>query len=90
MPSLIASLSSLDSDDGGPLVADLRLARVRAQVAVLRTLLDRADYLARPGETPLVDEQLVEEIARLGCRLLEAAASLVEPQRAGESGALRS
>jgi hypothetical protein len=86
MPEHIPSLSSLESDDDRPLVAELRLARVRWQVAVLRTLVDRAEYLARPGETNGFDEQLVEDMARLGCRLLEAAALLAERPDSDESG----
>jgi hypothetical protein len=86
MPGHVPSLSSLESDDDRPLVAELRLARVRSQVAVLRALVDRAEYLARPGEANGFDEQLVEEMARLGCRLLEAAALLAEPPDSDESG----
>jgi hypothetical protein len=86
MPPHNPSLWSLGSDDDGQLVAGPRLARVRSQAAVLRTLVDRAEYLARPGEACELDEQLVEEMARLGCRLLEAAASLAESQGSDESG----
>jgi hypothetical protein len=86
MPGHIPSLSSLEADDDRPLVAELRLARVRSQVALLRTLVDRAEYLALPGKTHGLDEQLVEEMARLGCRLLEAAALLAERPGADESG----
>jgi hypothetical protein len=55
-------------------------------VAVIRTLADRAEHLARLGEADELSEQLIEEIARLGCRLLEAAASLTKSPRSEDSG----
>ena len=83
----IPSLATLESGDDRQLAADLGLVRVRSQVGAIRTLVDRADELAQPGATGELSEELIEEMARLGCRLLEAAASLAESRRTGESGA---
>jgi hypothetical protein len=83
----IPSLAAPEPTDDRPLAADPRLVRVRSQVAVIRTLADRADHLVRSGEAGEVSEQLVEEMARLGCQLLEAAASLTEKSPpSGDSG----
>jgi hypothetical protein len=72
----ISSLAALQSDDGGLLVAELRLARLRSQVAIVRALADHVEYLARPQDTKELGDQVIEEMARLGSRLLEAAAAL--------------
>jgi hypothetical protein len=59
------------------------LVRLRSQAATARSLLDELDRVvpmlaARRNEEPVVvlGEQLAEELARLGCRLLECAASV--------------
>ena len=59
-----------------PLAAELRLARLRAQVAILRALADHIDDVARPRDADGLSSQLIEEMTRLGCRLIEAAASM--------------
>jgi hypothetical protein len=86
MPAHIPSPTAVESGDEGQLPSDLQLVRVRSQVAIIRTLADRAERLARPIEADELDEHLVEEMAALGCRLLEAAASLTALRRCGESG----
>jgi hypothetical protein len=73
---ILPSIAALTSNNDGPLTAELRLAELRAQLAVVRTLADHIEHLARPGDTEGLGEQLVEEMARLGCRVLEAAAAL--------------
>jgi hypothetical protein len=55
-------------------------------VAVLRTLTDHIEQLARPGDADGVSWQLVEEMARLGCRLLEAAAWMTRSPHSEDSG----
>ena len=80
------SLSALQSNDDDRLGAELQLARLRSQVAVVRTIADEVEHLTRPRDADGVRAQLVEEMARLGCRLLEAAASLTEPPRSEDSG----
>ena len=74
----------LDSHDGGSL--GLRLARVRSQVAVIRTLADHVEALARVGDASAIAEQLIEEMAHLGCRLLETAGALAAPSHPEDSG----
>jgi hypothetical protein len=68
----ISSLSALESDNEDRLPAELRLARLRSQLAVIRTLADHIEHLARPQDADGLGHQIVEEMARLGCRLLEA------------------
>jgi hypothetical protein len=86
MPAHMPSMDALDSHDDGLLNAELRLARLRSQVAVVRTIADHVERLARPPEADGLKGQLVEEMARLGCCLVEAAAALVERSRPEESG----
>ncbi len=47
---------------------------IRLQVSIVRTLLDEVDAV-RPHEDG-TREQLIEELARLGCRLLETASAM--------------
>jgi hypothetical protein len=45
--------------------------------AIVRALLDEVDRATRALSTgEQVDERVVEELARLGCRILEAASAL--------------
>jgi hypothetical protein len=87
MRAHIPSLAALESDDGGALVAELRLARLRSQVAIVRALADHVEYLARPQDTKELGDQVIEEMARLGSRLLEAAAALAASPPPEDSGA---
>ena len=82
----ISSLAVLESNDNRQPSLELQLARLRAQVAVVRTLADHIEHFARPDNTDGVSEQLIEEMARLGCRLLEAAASMTRALAPKESG----
>jgi hypothetical protein len=81
MQAIIPSLTALESGNDDWLAAELELARLREQVAVVRTIADHADYLAQPGNVDGFSEQLIEEAARLGCRLLEAAAAMTTALR---------
>jgi hypothetical protein len=76
--STLPSIAALQSDSDGQLTAELRLAELRKELAVVRALADQIDQLARPGDTEGLHGQLVEEMARLGCRLFEAAAALTK------------
>jgi ribosomal protein L29 len=62
---------------------ELQLTRLRAQVAIVRMLTDQIEHFARAKHIDGLSEQLIEEMRRLGCRLIEAAASMT---RAPESG----
>ena len=59
------------------------LVRVRSHAALARSLLDELERVVPAsggrlhGDT-LLREQLAEELARLGCRLLECAAMVTE------------
>lgn len=64
----------------------LSLTGLRSQVAIVRALADEVDSLSRIGEADGLPEQLIEELARLGCRLLDQASALagtVPPEDSG-------
>lgn len=54
------------------------LQAVRGQAAFLRSLLDEVERLTPGAVGDGIADQVVEEIARLGCRSLEAAAELTQ------------
>jgi hypothetical protein len=81
MFGLIPSLATLESSDDELLTNELRLVRLREQVAVVRTIADHIDHFAEPGNADGFSEQVLEEMARLGCRLLEAAAAMTRAPR---------
>ncbi|MGH7285218.1 MAG: hypothetical protein ACRELY_27160 [Polyangiaceae bacterium] len=49
----------------------------REQLALVRTLLDEVERALGTRAADDVEKQLVEELSRLGCQLLEASAALV-------------
>lgn len=51
-------------------------ASVRGQAAFVRALLDELERISPAGKEGAFSAQLVEELARLGCRCLEAATAL--------------
>lgn len=90
MTRTVPSIASLESNDDGQLIAELRTAELREQLALVRTLADHIDNLLRPSDIKGASEQLFEEMARLGCRLFETAISLAgshpEPTRGASDG----
>jgi hypothetical protein len=80
MSAYLPSLSALESLDDDRLAAELRLARVRSQAAVVRALADHAEHLGLTADIEAVGEQLIEETARLRCRILELAGSPSSPR----------
>jgi len=84
---------NLDSD-GNALPAPARrwttepvlAAHLRRQVAVLRALLDQVEQLPRDLEGEGLPDQLIEELARLGCSFLEQASSLAASRPSQDSG----
>jgi hypothetical protein len=86
MRAHIPSVETLESNDDDRLREDLQLARLRSQVAVVRTIADQVEHLAHARAAEGVRAQLAEEMARLGCHLLEAAASLADPTPSDDSG----
>jgi hypothetical protein len=81
----ISSVALPACDDGGSGLG-LRLARVRTQAAVIRTLADHVEALSRDGDASAIADQLIEEMARLGCRLLETAGALAGSAPPEDSG----
>ena len=70
-------MPALTSKDERHLDHELAFARARRQVAVVRTLLDELERMARPSERANdLLAQLVEELAKVGCQVFEATASL--------------
>jgi hypothetical protein len=62
-----------------PAREELRVLATKQQIAVVRTLADELERCLVPGGAALaVQGQLVEELARLGCRSLETAAAMAE------------
>jgi hypothetical protein len=72
----IPSLATLEASDDRQLAADLELARLRAQMAIVRTLAEHIEHFAQPEDTGGLSEQLVDEMARLAHRLLDATTSM--------------
>ena len=72
----LRSLWALRASDDRLFAEELRLVVTNRQVAIVRTLADELERcLVRDGAAmPALQEQLVQELARLGCRSLEAAA----------------
>jgi hypothetical protein len=84
--SNLPSVTTLESNDHDRLGSELRLARLRTEVAVVRTLADQIELLARTRLADGLSEQLVEEMARLGCELFEAAAELTKSPAPEDTG----
>jgi len=61
------------------------LAHVRSQAAFVRSLLDEVERVTASVPPDRVSAQLVEELARLGCRFLEVASQLTRsvPESSG-------
>jgi hypothetical protein len=85
MLALVPSLAALESDDNGRLEVEFRLARLRSQVAIVRALADYVECLAHSGDADGLS-QVIEEMTRLGCRLLEAAGAQAESQPPEQGG----
>lgn len=82
----LPSIQALGADDDRLLREELRCLAAREQASVVRALAERIECLAPWGAGGPLRALLVEELARLGCRALEAAASMSEtvdpaPQR---------
>jgi hypothetical protein len=86
MTAELPSLAALESHEDGPLAAELRLLHLRSQAAVVRALADHVEQISRAADAEGLGLQLVEEMARLGCRLLEAAGSMVKAPPVEDSG----
>jgi hypothetical protein len=89
MPTQTPSVAALESSKDGPLVAEVRLVTLRSQAAVVRTLADQVEQLSRAADVDALGTQMVEEMARLGCRLLDAAAALADALPVEDSGVFK-
>jgi hypothetical protein len=76
LASSLPPVTALPSHDRGQLPTEVRLARVRAEVAVVRTLADHIELLVGRRQVDGLSEQLIEEMGRLGHLLFETAADL--------------
>jgi hypothetical protein len=72
----LPSVATLEANDDPRLASELRVVHLRTQAAIVRTLADHVERFARVEDMDGLGDQLAEEIARLGCRLLDAAASM--------------
>jgi len=83
-PRKAANVAAYDSHSDGALSAPLgphpAHASLRQQIAVVRTLLDELDdSVPSSGSLPQApDAQVIDELIRLGCRVLDSAALLAE------------
>jgi hypothetical protein len=78
MKAHLPSVHALGAADDRLLHEELHCLAVREQVAVVRALAEHIEYLDPRGANTNLRAQLVEELARLGCQALEAAASMSE------------
>jgi 2-keto-3-deoxy-6-phosphogluconate aldolase len=75
----LPSLRALRASDERLLEDELRLVATKQQIAVVRTLADELERcLVHGGAATALQEQLVQELARLGCRSIETAAAMAE------------
>lgn len=81
----LPSIETLTSSDDERLITELRLSEVREQVAHAKELLDAVDVfvpLADPGQVSASEQgkavtpAVAEQLARLGCRIVEIASAL--------------
>jgi type II secretory pathway component PulM len=84
MLTVLATLAVREPKSDAPRAVEAQLKHVRTQAAAVRAVADHAEQLARAATIDRITEELVEEMARLGCRLLEAAVSLADAARRPE------
>jgi hypothetical protein len=88
----LPSLRALQTSDDEQLHEEFSLLAVREQVAIVRALADELERLTAQGRMRGRCEQFVEELARLGCRILETAATasrMAEPATPTDARPLR-
>jgi hypothetical protein len=89
MPVQVLSVTPLECRHVRPLATNPRSVNLRSQVAVVRALADQVEQLSLAADADGLGTQMVEEMARLGCRLLETAAALAETAPGEGSGVFR-
>jgi hypothetical protein len=71
------SIEALTDDDDDRLIAELKVNEVREHVAVARSLLDAVEALSANEQTSVdVQDEAAEELARLGCKIVELAGAI--------------
>ena len=75
----LPSLRALHAVDDRLLDQELRLLTTRRQIAVVRAIADELERCLHGGSVlESLRAQFIEELSRLGCRSLEAAAALAK------------
>ena len=73
----LPSIEALTDNDDERLITELKVREVREQVALARSLLDAVDELSANEQTsPSVQDDAAEELARLGCKIVELAGAI--------------
>ena len=73
----LPSIEALTGDDDDRLIAELKAREVREHVAIARSLLDAVDQLSANEQASAdVQEDAAEELARLGCKIVELAGAI--------------
>jgi hypothetical protein len=75
MPTYFGAAAHESSHDR-PFATQPRVANLRSQVAVVRALADQVEHVTREVDVDGLAAQIVEELGRLGHRLLDTAAAL--------------
>jgi len=87
--STVPALATREPLDDWQLAPEVRLARLRAQIAVVRTLTDHVETFAQAVDAETLLEQIVEEMERLASRLSEAASSMASSRPSEVSAVFR-
>jgi hypothetical protein len=73
----LPSIEALTDDDDDRLIAELKARDVREHVEIARSLLDAVDQLSANEQTSAdVQDDAAEELARLGCKIVELAGAI--------------
>lgn len=76
MSKHLPSVEALVSGDDDLVSAELRLLEARAQVAHATELLDHVEKLVPAEDGRVSAANFAEELARLGCKMVEVASAL--------------
>ena len=73
----LPSIEALTDDDDDRLITELKVSEVREHVAAARSLLDAVDALSATEQaSAVVQDEAAEELARLGCKIVELAGAI--------------
>ena len=75
----LPSLQALRASDERRIDEELRVVATRQQLAIVRTFADEVERcLVRGGALQTLRDQVMHELAQLGCRSLELAAAMAK------------